>query len=182
MKTTIKATIGIIAIALSGMNIALAEQNSHKRGHDRDYDRGYFRNYEKPRHERHFRKHQQRQQWKRANRAQHRYDRYRAKRHFRKHHDYNHRAKRHFRAYERTQRNHSDWRRGHHYGKKHLHRGAYAPRVSVSTHLHSNNALPTIAGGLIGSAIANDASNGDAGATFGGAIFGALVGNAIARH
>lgn len=170
MKTSIKTTIGIIAIALSSISIAQAGQNRHERDHDRQYDRGNF-HYEKSRHARHVGKHQRRHHWKRAHRAQHRY--------FDRH------GKRHMRAYERTRRNHSGWRRGGHHVEK---RDSYvlprhrSPRVSVSTRIHSNNALPIIAGGLIGSTIANDASNGDPGATFGGAIFGALVGNAIARH
>lgn len=52
----------------------------------------------------------------------------------------------------------------------------------VSSHGHSSRALPTVAGGLIGSVIANDASHGDPAATFGGAVLGALVGNALSHH
>ena len=52
----------------------------------------------------------------------------------------------------------------------------------MSGHGHTNNALPVIAGGIIGSSIANNASHGDPVATFGGAVFGALVGNALTRH
>lgn len=174
MKKTIKATIGIIAITLSAISIAEAGDNRHGRDHDRENDRGYSRHVEKPHHARQFRKHQQRQHWKRAHRAQHQHDRYR--------------AKRHFKVYQRIRKNHSKWRRGNHHATRPVYHGSYitpgysSARVSVSTHINGNNALPTIAGGLIGSAIANDISHGDAGATFGGAIFGAVIGNAIARH
>lgn len=174
MKITIKATISIIAITLAGMSIAQAGDNRHEREHNRENDRGYSRNIEKPHHDRQFRKHKKRQHSKRAHRAQHQHDRYR--------------AKRHLKEYQRIRKNHSKWRRGNYHVTRPVYHGSYiAPgyssaRVSVSTHINGNNALPTIAGGLIGSAIANDISHGDAGATFGGAIFGAVIGNAIAHH
>jgi len=182
MKTSIKTTIAIIAVAVGSISMAQAGQNHH----DRDYDRSYDRSYEKPRHQRQFRKNERRQHWKRD---QYRQKHYRAKRHFRKHYRYEHNGNRHLRVYKRLHRQHSGWRGGHNRIEKHVYRQNtfFSPRhtsrqVIVERRHHSNNALPVVAGTLIGSVIANDASNGDPVATFGGAVFGAMVGNAISHH
>ena len=193
MKHTIKTTIGIIAIALSSMSIAEARENRSDR------------NYEKPRQERSHRQENRRKDW---NRSSHRQD-YKERRHFRKHmraerkarrHIRKHKrferhARRHFKAYKRSRGYYSGWRDGHRpYKKAYYRTGSYnyvtpyssAPshstHVSVSSRHGGDNFVPVLAGTLIGSAIANDASNGDPVATFGGAIFGAIVGNAIAHH
>lgn len=162
----IKTTIGIIAIVLSSVTLAEAGQNRHERDNDR--------HYEKPRHEQQYRQHHRRSHWKRARHARHHY---REQRHYRKHH-YN----RHHR-YERSHRHNSYWKRDRGY-RHSTYRSprAYSSSIVVSGHGHSNNVLPVIAGGLIGSSIANNASHGDPVATFGGAVFGALVGNALTRH
>jgi outer membrane lipoprotein SlyB len=52
----------------------------------------------------------------------------------------------------------------------------------VVIHDRHHSALPVIAGGLIGSAIGHDIGHGDPAATFGGAIFGAMIGDAVSRH
>ena len=82
----------------------------------------------------------------------------------------------------------------HHYAPRHrvekriYHN--YAPRHRVvekvvvrDRHYHGHgNPLPALAGGIIGSAIANDLSHGDPAATFGGAVFGAILGDALSHH
>lgn len=191
MNHTIKTTIGIIAIALGSMTIAEA------RDHRGD------RNYEKPRQER---SHRQENRRKDMHRASHRQDykerrhfrkhmraERKARRHFRKHKRFDRHAKRHFRAYERSRRH--GWKNrhyrpykrayyrtgGYNYGTSYYSAPSYSTHVSVSSH-DSNHVVPVLAGTLIGSAIANNASHGDPVATLGGAVFGAIVGNAIAHH
>lgn len=171
MKTSIKTAIGIIIIAVSSISLAQAGDRRSERDHDRNYDRSHSRSYEQPRHKRHYRKHERRHHWKRFG---HRKNHYRAPRHFngkyyRKHQRYN----KHHRGYNRVER--------HDYHHTTYVTPRYAPshRVVIT---NSDHALPVLAGTLIGSAIANDASNGDPAATFGGAVFGAIVGNALAHH
>lgn len=153
----IKTTIGIIAVVISSISMAEAGQNRHQRDNDR--------HYEQSRQGHHYRQNHRRPHSKRAR------------------HDRKHYGSRHHR-YERSHRRHSYWRRDHGY----RHSTYRSPRVYsshsivVSGRGHSNNVLPVIAGGLIGSSIANHASHGDPAATFGGAVFGALVGNALTRH
>lgn len=169
MKTSIKTTIGIIVIALSSISLAQARDHRSERDHDRSadrsharsFDRGHSRSYEQPRHERRYRHNERRHHWKRFN---HRSNHYRGHRrahrsYYRKHHGY----ERHYRSHRRFSR--------HGYN-----------RTTYVIPRHSDHALPVLAGTLIGSAIANDASNGDPAATLGGAVFGAIVGNALARH
>ena len=195
MKHTIKTTIGIIAIALSSMTIAEAGE---RRGD---------RNYEKPRQERSHRQENRRKDWNRSSHRDNRFSERRhfkkqmraerkARRHFRKHKRFDRHARRHFKAYERSRRH--GWKRSHYrpYKKAYYRTGGYgtdyntsyysAPshssHVSVSSHHDARDVVPVLAGTLIGSAIANDASGGDPVATFGGAVFGAIVGNAIAHH
>lgn len=183
MKLNIKTTIGIIIIALSGISVAQAEQHRSERGHDRSADRNHSRNYERPRQNRNYRHNERRQHANRHNRNFRGHNNYRYDRH----------SRRHMRVFKRLHRGNHHYRghqnRGNHYGWRNRHHTTYvAPRhpshdVTYSTNHHSDNsALPVIAGTLIGSSIANDASNGDPVATFGGAVFGAIVGNAIAQH
>ena len=154
----IKMAISIIAIGISSMSIAEAGQNHHK--YDRHYDSGH--------HGAHYRKNNHRSHWKRERHAKHHY---REQRHYRKHHyDRHKRSHRYNTRWERSQRT---------YNTPRIYR---SHRVVVRSHGHSNKALPIVAGGLIGSAIANNASHGDPAATFGGAVFGALVGKALSHH
>lgn len=156
----IKSIIGMIAIAISSISVAQAGHDHHNRGYDQHYERSnHYRSHHRP-------------YWKKA---RHERRHYREQRHYRKHHNryershrYNKRAK-HERRYRTTT-----------YTPAHI---TTTSRVIVSSRRHhSNNALPIVAGGLIGSVIANDASHGDPVATFGGAVIGALVGNAISHH
>ena len=163
----IKTTIGIIAVVISSISMAEAGQNRHERDNDRHYDNS--------RQEHHYRQNHRRPHWKRARHARHHY---REQRHNRRH-----AGNRHHR-YERSNRNHTNWRRDH--GYRHItyssSRVYPSHSIAVNNHGHSGNVLPVIAGGLIGSSIANNASHGDPVATFGGAVFGAVVGNALTRH
>ena len=195
MKLNIKTTIGIIAIAISSMTIAEAGE---RRGD---------RNYEKPRQERSHRQENRRKDWNRSSHRDNRYSERRhfrkhmraerkARRHFRKHKRLERKAKRHFKAYKRSRGYYSGWKHGHRPLKKAYYRTSgydsyatpynsapgYSSHVSVSSHHDGGNIVPVLAGTLIGSSIANNASNGDPVATFGGAVFGAIVGNAIAHH
>jgi len=186
MKMNIKTTIGIIAIALSSISMAEAGQKNHQRDTDRLNDRAHSRNYEKPRHERQFRKYENRKQSRQAYRHREVYRELRHKRKF----------NRSMRRINRAHRGHPGLNRGWRSERRHFNRDrhsayrasgyysapAYSSRVVVSGNGHSGNVLPVLAGGIIGSAIASDASNGDPGAALGGALFGAIVGNAIAQH
>lgn len=121
----------------------------------------YSRHYDSPRHGQHYRKNHHRPHWKRERHAR---QQYRQQRHHR---------------YNRSHRYNTRWKRNH---RTYTPRIYTSHRVMVSGHGHSNRALPIVAGGLIGSVIANDASHGDPVATFGGAVFGALVGSALTHH
>jgi len=157
MKLNIKTTISIIAIALS--SITIAEAGERHRGHDA------------PRHEQ--------------------------SKHVSKHHHFKHH--RHMRKEIRAMKRHARWERAYRQGWRKGYYGAsysrhydYAPRSygysyydapRYSSHVRvSSDGLPVLAGTLIGSAIANDASGGDPLATFGGAVIGAVIGNQIAQH
>ena len=162
MKTAIKVTIGIIAIALGGMSVAQAEQGRHKRGYDNprhqqvSRDRDHQRKYTRKRHD-----------YRHDRRARHSYDRHRGHRAPVRRHvsrDYRHHGHSHVRHYVRHE---------HHYR---------VPRHGVNTVIverrhHSH--LPVVVGGIVGSAIANDVSHGDPGAIIGGAVIGAVVGRAL---
>ena len=161
MKTAIKVTIGIIAIALGGMSVAQAEQGRHQRGYDNprhqqvSRDRDHQRKYTRKRHDyRHYR------------RARHSYE--------------------HRRGHHVPVRGHicRDYRHGHgHAGHPIRHDRHYrVPHHRVNTVIverrhHSH--LPVVVGGIVGSAIANDVSHGDPGAIIGGAVIGAVVGRAL---
>lgn len=185
MKTSIKTTIGIIAIALS--NISFAQAGEH-RGE---------RHYEKPRQERNHHKSERREYGKYAH---NRHDRLRERRHFRKHKKMHRIAKRHLKAHKRALR-HNRWNHsyrtgykrrhygrdlGHGYNRHYRHAEYITPRYvspGYSSHVSfSGRGVPVLAGTLIGSAIANNASHGDPVATLGGAVVGAIIGNQIAHH
>ena len=179
MKTSIKTTVGIIAIALSSISFAQAGEHRGDRGSDRHYD--------KPRQERNYRKNTRREHSKHMSHSQ---ERFRDQRHFRKHKRYNRHARRHFRAYKRA-RKHYGWKRGYRRGYYNYTGYGYdsyvSPRYYVSprhsSHVSvSGDEIPVLAGTLIGSAIASDASDGNPVATFGGAVIGAIIGNQIAHH
>lgn len=159
----IKTTIGIIAVVISSISMAEAGQNRHQRDNDR--------HYEQSRQGHHYRHNNRRPHWKRARHARHHY---REQRHYGSRHHH----------YKRSHRHHTNLRRDHGF----RHSTYSSPRVYsshsivVRNNAHSGKILPVIAGGLIGSSIANNASHGDPAATFGGAVFGALVGNALTRH
>ena len=190
MKTIIKTTIGIIAITIGSVSVAQADNNRHERG------------YEKPRHEKQYRENTRNPQWKHTYNKK---ERYRDERHYRKHH-----ADRYVTIIERPHKRvekHVYRDRGHRRVEKHVyhhrayappprrvekhvyHHGHYAPaprrvvkKVINRDRHHHNNALPVIAGGLIGSAIGHDIGHGDPVVTFSSAIFGAMVGDAVSRH
>ena len=74
--------------------------------------------------------------------------------------------------------------------EKHVyHHYDHAPRHHVvkkviirDRHHHHGNALPVIAGGIIGSAIGNEVGYGDPLTTISGAVVGAMVGDVLSRH
>lgn len=187
MKTAIKTTIGIIAITLGGFSAAHADNNRYERG------------YEKPRHEKHFRENERRHEWKHTN---NRTERYREDRHYRKHHGDRRVTiieRPHKRITKHVYRDHGGRRHvekhvyrdhGHRHVEKHVyHHRTYTPpprhvvkRIVVEDRHHHGSALPVLAGGLIGSAIGHDIGDGDPMATFSGAIFGAMIGNAVSHH
>lgn len=185
MKTSIKTTIGIITIALSSISFAQAGEHRGER------------NYEKPRQERHYNKSKRHEYSKYSN---NRHDRFREQRHFRKHNKMHRIAKRQLKAHKRALRHNrrehayrTDYSRGYYgrglergYNRHYRHTRYVSPRyvspryssqVSVSGH-----GVPVLAGTLIGSAIANNASHGNPIATLGGAVVGAIIGNQIAHH
>lgn len=154
MKTNIKTTIGIIAIALSG--ISAAQAGDHRR--DRDNDR----NYEKPRHERSIHHREHRKQ------AHNRHDRLQERRHFRKHKKAKRIARRHLREHRRAIR-HNRWKHAYRsgYNRGYYNNGYYnrgwshehsryaAPRHSShNIVVNADPLLPIIAGGIVASKIA----------------------------
>ena len=183
MKNVIKTTIGIIAISFASISVSQADSNrdrDHARAdrtsqkqHAKQFDR-YKKHYQIHRQQRgnFFNKPAKRPHWKQAH----------SKRHYMKH-DHKRAIKqmRRDRAYRHTVRQvyrNRAQRRDYGYGRY----VAPAHRVTYTRHSHSNKVVPILAGGLIGSSIANRVSHGDPGATVGGAIFGAIIGDAIARH
>jgi len=196
MKTVIKTTIGILAITFASISVSQADSNRH----NRDYDRGqqkqhakkFDRRHDMQKHKfrehrgNHLRGHAKRPHWKHAGWKRHykahkrmrvikqmRQDRRAYRRAVKQ--EYRDRAYR--RAVKQKYRNRA-------YRRDYGHSRYVAPSYGVrySGHSHSNNVVPVLAGGLIGSSIANNVSHGDPAATVGGAIFGAIIGDAIARH
>lgn len=162
MKTNLKTIITVLAISVAGISVAQAHDHN-----DRGYDRSERKQHNKRNYnnsDRQYRKRDHRYVEKNV----YNYNTYVSPR--RASHGYAPRRWRH-----------------NTYQPRRIIRDVYVPRRRV---IHSNvivtaphnNVLPTLAGGLIGSAIASDASHGDSGAILGGAIFGAVVGNAIAGH
>lgn len=162
MKINLKTIITVLTISVAGVSVAQAHEH-----HDRGYDRSERKQYNKRNFNNSARPH-----WKRGNRY-----------------------------VEKNVYNYNTYisprRAGHGYAPRRWRHNAYQPRriihdvyVPRRRVIHSNvivtsphnRVLPTLAGGLIGSAIASDASHGDSGAILGGAIFGAVVGNALAGH
>lgn len=195
MKSVIKTTIGIIAISLASVSVSQADSNRH----NRDYDRAPSKHSSKKFDRRDHKKHQYRQhrgnhlhghgkhpRWKHVGWKRHYWEhkRFRAAKKMRRDQRAHRRAVKQMqreRAYRRALRHDYRQRRfNRDYG--HVHYVAPAPRVTYRTHSRSNNVVPVIAGGIIGSSIANNVSHGDPAATLGGAIFGAVIGDAIARH
>lgn len=181
MKTVIKTTLGILAITFASISVTQAESNRHNRDYDRAPQKKQARQFDR----RDMNKHQYREQrgnhlrselrrphakhatWKR-NYWKH--DRKRAIKQLRRDRAYRRAVKQEYRnrAYRRD------------YGYSRYVAPSYG--VRYSGHSHSNKVVPVLAGSLIGSSIANNVSHGDPAATVGGAIFGAIIGNAIARH
>lgn len=190
MKTSIKTTIGIITIALSSISFAQAGEHRGER------------NYEKPRQGHNYNKSKRHEYSKYTH---NRHDRLREQRHYRKHNKTHRIAKRHLKAHKRALRHNrgvhsyrTGYNRGYYgrnlergYNRNYRHTQYVTPRhVSpryasprYSSHVSvSGRGIPVLAGTLIGSAIANDASHGDPIATLGGAVVGAIIGNQIAHH
>lgn len=180
MKTSIKTTIGIITIALSSISFAQAGEHRGER------------NYEKPRQERHYNK-SKRHEYSKYSHSRH--DRLREQRHFRKHKKTHRIAKRQLKAHKRALRHNrwehayrTDYSRGYYgrglergYNRHYRHTRYVSPRYSSHVSV-SGRGIPVLAGTLIGSAIANDASHGNPIATLSGAVVGAIIGNQIAHH
>ena len=179
MKNLIKTTIGIIAITFASISVSQADSNRH-RDHDRvDRTQNQAKQFE--RYEKHYQMHRQqrgnhlsnhvnRPHWKHAHweRQYWKHERKRAIKQI-------HRERAYRRALKQEYRDRA-YRSNYGYSRY------VAPSHHVTYVSHSHHALPAIAGGLIGSSIANNVSHGDPAATVGGAVFGAIIGNAIARH
>ena len=194
MKTVIKTTIGILAITFASISVSQAESNRHNRDFDRAPQKQHSQKFDR----RDDRKHMKRQH--RGNHLNHSQRRPHSKhtgwkRHYREHKRVRAiKQLRRDRAYRRTvrqvYRNRAHRRavnqeyRSRAYNRNYGYSSYVAPshRVTYSSHSHANKIVPVLAGGLIGSSIANNVSHGDPAATVGGAIFGAIIGDAIARH
>lgn len=196
MKTIIKTTLGILAITFASISVSQAESNRH-RDHDRA-DRAPQKQHSQKFNRRDDRKHMNRQHrgnhlnhserrphWKHTSWKRHywKHDRKRAIKQMRRDRAYRrtvrqvYRNRAHRRAVNQEYRNRAYNR---HYGYSSY--VAPSHRVTYRSHSHTNKIVPVLAGGLIGSSIANNVSHGDPAATVGGAIFGAIIGDAIARH
>lgn len=160
MKTNIKTTVGIIAIALGSISFAQAGEHRHDRNSDRHYD--------KPHQERNFHKNERREH---AKHMSNRHERFREQRQFRKHKKAHRIAKRHLRAHKRAARhNHwkhayrtsynrgyygHDWRRGHSSYRDSYYDSYASPRHSShKIVVNADPLLPIIAGGIIAKKIA----------------------------
>lgn len=169
MRLNIKTVISIIVIAVSSISFVQAGDHRSSRDHDRSVDRSHSRSDDN---QRHYRQGERRHQWKRST---HRSNHYRAPRHYNRSHGYNPQH----RVYRSHNYRHTIYMTPRYVAPHYVAPSHYSHNVVVTS---SGHALPILAGGLIGSAIASDASNGDPIATFGGAVFGAIIGNAIAHH
>lgn len=184
MKNTITGIISIVGISIGFMSVAEAS----------DRERGYYsekRIVKKVRHN-------DERRWKYTDK----HVRYQQPGHVYNYHD------KHFRHDDRNRHDHRYVEKhvykhkGPRFVEKHVYRNVprrvekrvyqyYQPvprhhvvkKVIIKDrHHHHGNALPVIAGGLIGSAISSDLSHGDPVATFSGAIFGAMLGDALSHH
>ena len=181
MKTVIKTTIGIMAIAITSISVAQAENHRRDGGHsERNIERKMDRRMDR-RNERHSNRHEKRRDWKYSYKRGHRNGRYTA-------HDQRRYSKRpHHRVDKHIYRGHGY---GHRRIDKHVyHHGPryYAPRHRVTERVivrdrHHHSAVPVIIGGLIGSAIGHDIGHGDPVVTFSSTVLGAMVGDSISRH
>jgi len=181
MKTVFKTTIVILAITFASISVSHADSNRHNRDYDRGEQKQHAKTFDrrdmqKPQFREHrgnhLRSHAKRPHWKHTSWKRH----YKAHKRMRtikqKRHD---RAHRHaVKQFYRSRANRHD------YGHSRYVAPSYG--VRYSNHSHSNKVIPVLAGGLIGSSIANNVSHGDPAATVGGAIFGAIIGDVIARH
>ena len=184
MKNVIKTTIGILAISLASVSVSQADTNRHHRDFDKSADKHYSKKFDRHDHHGAKRKFQHRQY-----RGNHLLGHTR-------HHGWKHAGwKRHYLAHKMERKRlriikkmRHDRREFRHNYRKHQPHHNYgrvryvAPVPVVRYRSHSNKVVPVIAGGIIGSSIANNVSHGDPAATLGGAIFGAVIGDAIARH
>lgn len=109
-------------------------------------------------------------------------------RNYRRHDDSRNHGHRHAQSDHRYGRGHgprANWRwykpHRHHQGyRRHGHRYGHG-KIVFRHHIHGNP-LPAIAGGIIGGAIAHEASGGDQGATAVGAVLGAVIASEATRH
>ena len=189
MKNTITSIIAIAGISVGLTSIAEAS----------DRDRGY---YSEKRIVKNVRNHDERH-WKYRNTEKRRHrddysyrnpEKHRHGKRFTDKHVYRHKGKRfvekhvYHRNGRRVIEKHVYHKPRRHVEKRVIHH--YAPRHRVVERVivrdrrydHHRNPLPALAGGIIGSVIANDLSHGDPAATFGGAIFGAMLGDALSHH
>ena len=194
MKTAIKTTIGILAITFASISVSQADSNRHNRDYDRASQKQHARQFDRrdmKKHQfresrgNHLRGHKTRPHWKHTSWKRHykAHKRMRAVKQMRRDRKYRRAVKQVYRnrAYRHSMKNkyrNRGYRRDYGYSRY----VAPAHSVTYSTRSHSNNVVPVLAGGLIGSSIANNVSHGDPAATVGGAIFGAIIGDAIARH
>jgi len=160
MKTPVIASIILASAILSGPVLAQAGERhesyrNQESGHQyRDNDRREFRNREIRREMRHeFREREMRREFR------HRDARRWARWHRRDHH-----------RIERFRHDHHSYRPYRSAYVEHY----YEPRAQVVVHTHDHGA-PVVAGALIGGAVANTISRGDPGATFVGAMTGAMI-------
>lgn len=191
MKTVIKTTIGILAITFASISISQADSNRH----NRDFDRAAQKQHNQKFDRRDKRKHMNRQHrsnhlnhskrrphWKHAGWKRHyrEHKRMRAIKQMRRDRAYRRSVRQVYRnrAHRRAVNQHRAYNRNYGYSSY----VAPSHSVTYSRHSHANKIVPVLAGGLIGSSIANNVSHGDPAATVGGAIFGAIIGDAIARH
>jgi hypothetical protein len=205
MKNTITSIIAIAGISVGLTSIAEASDRdrgyySEKRivkkiRHDdqrrwkyrntdkrRNHDKHFYRNAEKHRHGKRFAdKHAYKHKGKRfvKKHVYHRNGRRIIEKHV--YHKPRHRVeKRVYHHYAPVPRHRVEKRVIHHYAPRHR----VVEKVIVRDRHYDRhgNPLPALAGGIIGSAIANDLSHGDPAATIGGAVFGAMLGDALSHH
>ena len=184
MKSLFKTTIGVLAISLASVSVSQADTNRHSRDYDRT-DNHYAKKFDRRDHNQHnYRDHHNyRGNHLKGHPVHPRSTHAGWKRHYWEH--------KRFRAIKQMKREKA---LRHELRHRHFSRNygqvnyvapvavVPAPRVTYRTHVQTHNAIPVIAGGIIGSSIANNVSHGDPAATIGGAIFGAVIGDAISRH